>query len=372
MRALLSVVGTRGDVQPLFALAMALRRRGGEARLCVPPNFIESARAMGFDARPVGVAMRMPRPGESNAAAARPPADLVTDQFESVAAAANECDLIVGANAHQYAAPSIAELNGIPFISAVYAPTALPSGENNKAWNQRALDRVNANRTHLGLNPISDVLSYVVTPKPWLAADRVLAPAPAIPGLDITQTGAWFVEDAHPLPPDVQQFLEAGEAPLYFGFGSMPVTERTIDPLLAAARVLGRRAIVAQGWGSLSVPGPSPDLLFISEVNHQALFPRVAAVVHHGGAGTTLTCARAGTPQVIVPMFSDQPYWASRVEELGIGSSVPFAELSAERLIRALTKALDPLVARAARDLSPRIYGGGAGDAAELILAVAR
>ncbi|HVT72052.1 MAG TPA: glycosyltransferase [Lacunisphaera sp.] len=365
------MVGTRGDIQPVIALALELRKRGAEPRLCLPPNFIEPARAMGFDARPVGVAMRMPRPGESDGAPVRPTSDLVTDQFESVAAAATGCDLIVGANAHQYAAPSIAELNSIPYFNVVYAPTALPSGENNQAWNQRALERVNANRARLGLTPISDVLSHVVTSKPWLAADRVLAPAPTIPGLDITQTGAWFVEDSALLPPDVQRFLDAGEAPVYFGFGSMPVTERALDPLLEAARVLGRRAIIAEGWGSLRATVPSADHFFISEVNHQALFPRVAAVVHHGGAGTTLTSARAGIPQVVVSMFSDQPFWASRVEELGIGSSVPFAELSAERLVHALEKALQPLVIRTARQMSSRIDAGGAGEAAELILAMA-
>src|SRR4051812_26941327 len=122
MRVLLSVVGTRGDVQPVFALALEVRALGHEVRLCVPPNFIEWAQGLGFAATPVGIEMRAPRAG----VAPQPVPDLITDQFDTVGAAAEGCDFILGANAHQYAARSIAELRGIPYVNAVYAPTALP------------------------------------------------------------------------------------------------------------------------------------------------------------------------------------------------------------------------------------------------------
>jgi len=90
MRVLLSVVGTRGDVQPVIALALEVRKLGHEVRLCVPPNFIEWAQGLGFAATPVGIEMRAPRPG----AAAQPIPDLIADQFDVVGAAAEGCDII--------------------------------------------------------------------------------------------------------------------------------------------------------------------------------------------------------------------------------------------------------------------------------------
>ena len=136
MRALLAAVGTRGDVQPALALAIELRTLGHAVRLCISPNFVDWAKSLGFDAVPMGVEMRMPgrtsgamptlTPEELRRLRESMP-DLITDQFETIGAAAEGCDVIVGANAHQYAAPSIAQHAGIGCVTAVYAPVALPS-----------------------------------------------------------------------------------------------------------------------------------------------------------------------------------------------------------------------------------------------------
>src|SRR5581483_1759280 len=134
---------------------------------------------LGFTAASVGVEMRAPRPG---AAPAKPVPDLIADQFDSIVGAARHCDLILGANAHQYAAPSVAELRGVPYVNALYAPTALPSEDNVRSWNERARERVNANRARLGLSPVDDVLRHIVTDHPWLATDPVLAPLSADTG----------------------------------------------------------------------------------------------------------------------------------------------------------------------------------------------
>lgn len=138
MRALLSSVGTRGDVQPIVALALRVRDLGHEVRLCVPPNFVEWARSLGFDAVPIGVEMR--HPGSRNGTAPltaeqirrirESMPDLITDQFDVIGAAAEACDVILGANAHQYAARSIAELRRVPYVTALYAPVAIPSSDH--------------------------------------------------------------------------------------------------------------------------------------------------------------------------------------------------------------------------------------------------
>jgi vancomycin aglycone glucosyltransferase len=364
MRVLMSVVGTRGDVQPVIALALEVRKLRHEVRLCLPPNFIAWAQDLGFEATPVGIEMRAPRPG----AVATPLPDLITDQFDTLGAATEGCDIILGANAHQYAARSIAEVKGIPYVNAVYASTALPAADNTRAWNERARDRVNANRQRLGLAPIDDVLRHIVTDRPWLATDSTLDPRPSITGMVIVQTGAWILEDSSPLAPEVEQFLDAGEPPVYFGFGSMPVAEGTSRTLVESARTAGRRAIVARGWAHLGLIDEGLDCLEIEDINHRALFPRVAAVVHHGGAGTTLAATRAGTPQVVVPMFSDQPFWAGRVCDLGIGASLPISELTVERLASALHDVSEASMTERAKYIATRIAVNGAAIAARRLV----
>jgi vancomycin aglycone glucosyltransferase len=366
VRALLSVVGTRGDVQPVMALAMEVRALGHEVRLCVPPNFIDWAQSLGFIATPVGIEMRAPRAGAPSPP--QPLPDLIADQFESVGAAAKGCDVILGANAHQYAARSIAELLGIPYLNALYAPTALPGEDNTRAWNARALDRVNANRARLGLASVDDVLRHIVADHPWLATDPTLDPSPSAPGMVIVQTGAWIFPDSSRLSADLEAFLEAGQPPVYFGFGSMPVAAGTSRTLIDAARGAGRRAIVSEGWSELGLIDEASDCISVGDVNQQALFPRVAAVVHHGGAGTTLAAARAGAPQVVVPMFGDQPYWASRVRALGIGTSISFAELTTELLTSALHDTCEPAIAKRAAVVASQIVVDGATIAARRLV----
>jgi vancomycin aglycone glucosyltransferase len=342
--------------------------------------------------------MRMPR-GMSGAAPTLTPEelrrlresmpDLITDQFQTIGAAADGCDVIVGANAHQYAAPSIAERAGIGCVTAVFAPVALPSPDlappptpgqaidsarttieeqwrnTAKAWNERALERINDNRGRLGLNPIADVLDYVLTDHTWLAADAPLAPVPYTPGRQVFQTGSWVLADPTPLPADLDAFLGSGEPPIVAGFGSMPAAGDTARRLIGAARAVGRRIIISEGWAELDLIDDAPDCLAVGDVSHDVLFPRVAAVVHHGGAGTTAAAARAGVPQIITPMFGDQFYWARRIMDLGVGATIPHALMTEESLTGALREALEPEVGFLARRLACRVSWNGAETAAK-------
>jgi vancomycin aglycone glucosyltransferase len=386
MRVLMSSVGTRGDVQPVVALALEMRALGHEVRMCVPPNFTDQVAGLGFEALPLGIEMRAPRPGTAPAVIP----DLITDQFNVVGSAAEGCDLIVAGGAHQYAARSIAELRGIPCVITVYAPVSLPSPhlappgqevqaegpaanlrmweETRRAWNVRSLERVNANRAHLDLAPVDDTLGHILADRPWLAADATLAPAPSMPGMQVVQTGAWMLPDSSALPEELEAFLDDGEPPVYFGFGSMPAAEGTSRVLLDAARAVGRRVILSQGWADLGLVDNAPDCIAIGDVNHQALFPRVAAVVHHGGAGTTTAAARAGVPQIAVPMFSDQFYWGRRIRDLGIGAAVPAARLSTDALTSALHEVLEPAVAARALSVAGNVAPDGAAIAARRLV----
>ena len=165
-------------------------------------------------------------------------------------------------------------------------------------------------------------------------------------------------------------FLDAGEPPVYVGFGSMrSVPEDIARVAIEAIRAQGRRVLVSRGWADLAVVDDRDDCLVIGEVNQQALFGRVAAVVHHGGAGTTTTAARAGAPQVVVPQAGgDQPYWAGRVAELGIGAAHDGPAPTKESLSVALRTALTPQTRARATAVAGAIRTDGATVAAKLLL----
>jgi vancomycin aglycone glucosyltransferase len=137
---------------------------------------------------------------------------------------------------------------------------------------------------------------------------------------------------------------------------------------IEAIRAQGRRAIVARGWADLALIDNRDDCFAVGEVNQQALFARVAAVVHHGGAGTTATAARAGAPQVVIPQMADQPYWAGRVAELGLGAAHDGPTPTAESLSDALMTALAPETRARAIAVAGTIRTDGAVVAAKLLL----
>jgi vancomycin aglycone glucosyltransferase len=215
---------------------------------------------------------------------------------------------------------------------------------------------------------VDDVREYVLGDRPLLAADAVLSPWRRPADLDVVQTGAWLLPDERPLPADLVAFLDAGEPPVYVGFGSMPMRGSTDlgRVVIDAVRAHGRRAVLSRGWADLDAV--ADDCFVVGEANHQALFRRVAAVVHHGGAGTTVTATRSGLPQVVVPQAADQPYWASRVAALGIGAAHDGPVPTVESLTAALAVALRPATRARAAVVAGTIRGDGAATAANLLL----
>jgi vancomycin aglycone glucosyltransferase len=223
----------------------------------------------------------------------------------------------------------------------------------------------------MGLAAVSDVRSYMFTDRPWLAADATLAPWPDPADQAVFQTGAWILPDARPLSPELETFLNAGEPPVYFGFGSIRAPQDLSQVMIKSARALGRRAIVSRGWADLSLVDDEPDCLAIGEVNVQALFQRVAAVVHHGGAGTTTAAARAGTPQVVIPQHYDQHYWAHRVHHLGIGTAHAPGTPTTDSLTSALKHTFQPDVTARAQSIATAVRSDGAQAAAQRLITAA-
>jgi vancomycin aglycone glucosyltransferase len=398
MRVLLSTWGSRGDVEPLLGFAVALRKNGVEARMCAPPDFAGLLARVGVPMVPAGKSVRdlvhgvHDRKPSTPADAPRVAAELVAAQFETVAAAAEGCDALVASGLMPAGARTVAENLGIPYVLVAFHPGSFPSphqtplsrpgrpfppGEtdNRVLWDVDA-ERVqalygaplNAHRAALGMPPVTNVRDHVFTDRPWLAADPTLAPWPESPDLDVVQTGAWILPDERPLPAELLTFLDAGTPPVYVSFGSVRAPEDAARVAIEAIRAHGRRVVVARGWADLDVIDDSDDCFVVGEINHQALFPRVAAVVHHGGAGTTTTATSAGAPQVVVPQIADQPYWAGRVAALGIGAAHDGPTPTFESLSAALRTALAPETRARATEVAGLISTDGATVAAKLLL----
>ena len=199
-------------------------------------------------------------------------------------------------------------------------------------------------------------------------------PRPADWGARVHVTGYWFADepDGWVPPQEVVRFLEEGPPPVYIGFGSMSVKEpeATMRLVLDAIAATGRRAIVHAGWAGLAATATPDDVLIVGSVPHAWLLPRVGAIVHHGGAGTTAAAIRAGVPSVVVPFHGDQPFWAGLTHTLGVGTKpIPRRRLTATRLAAAIEEAftVDELRQRAA-ELGERVRReDGVGRAVALI-----
>jgi sterol 3beta-glucosyltransferase len=203
---------------------------------------------------------------------------------------------------------------------------------------------------------------------------RHVLPRPRDWGEHIHITGYWFLDepDGWTPPPELVDFLDAGDPPVYIGFGSMMSRNprEAGEIALDALRRSGQRGVIASGWGGLQ-PTDLPDTVhMISSIPHSWLFPRMAAVVHHGGAGTTAAGLRAGVPSMVVPFMGDQPFWGERVAALGVGTApIPRKQLTGERLAAAIhTCVTDTAMQARAAELGAKIRAeGGVENAVSLV-----
>ncbi len=369
MNVLILTAGTRGDVQPYVALGKGLAARGHSVSICASVTFSSFIKEHGlgyahqnddvirlmhsedgktamentgnwFQAIRTGLRL-FPKIGPMQRRHLR-------DTWASTLA--NQPDLILF-HPKAFGAAHFAERLKIPCIFAFYLPMYAPTGEFPAMgipalpwgrWYNRLTYRFMTRATWMATGKyINEWRREIGMPRvrcgPYLRrADG--EPIPALHGHSesvIPQpadwpetarvTGYWFLDrqESWQPPPELEDFLARGDPPIYVGFGSVfgrdPV--RLTRIVVEAVKAAGLRAIVARGWGGLEparVALPS-TVLMVDEAPHDWLFPRVAAVVHHGGCGTTAAGLRAGRPTVICPLFGDQPFWGSKVEALGVG-----------------------------------------------------
>ncbi len=390
MKVALLAYGSRGDVQPFVALSLALKARGHAPLLAAPENFKEFVQSYGLDYAPLpgdtramleeGGAARNVLKGNSRAffvEVARRMEPLQERLWEGLAVAVSGADCAVSSPVLEFLGPSVAEAKGVRSVlsffspqpaSAEFAHLAFPVASFGLPWLDRAShtladwgwwsiqkEGVNRARRHFGLKP------WARSPTPrylekggsaLMAFSPDLFPRPKDWAKNLLVTGSWQMpENAAPggtdsrdaADPGFVAWLEEGP-PVYFGFGSMPVPHHDAFVEMASeiCEELGMRALIGPGWNDLTMQACDlPDnVAVIEHADHAWLFPQCAAIVHHGGAGTTHAAVRAGVPSVVGSFFADQPFWGRRIEALGLGRHLPFKKLRPEGLKRALLDAL--------------------------------
>lgn len=407
MKILILTLGSRGDVQPYVALGAGLIAAGHQVTLATVQSFREMIAERGIDFAPLqGEFLELIQTPEGKAALAgkgNPLALLRTVMPMLRQMLADAWSIAPGHDAvvfHPKALSgySIAERLGIPGFLALplplYSPTAaFPSlllpfanlgAPLNRASHRLMLKLATAStqgmvnrwrREALGLPPVRDELKLHGAPLSRLYAysPQVLPTPPDWDGSSVA-TGYWFLDrPARWQPPKtLTAFLENGAPPVYVGFGSMPSRDaaRMTDLVLTALERSGKRGVLATGWGGLANRQMPAHVYVLDAAPHDWLFPRMTAVVHHGGAGTTAAGLRAGVPTVIVPFFGDQPFWGRRISELGVGlMPAKQARISAEQLAAAITHATaDPAVRARAAAIGERIRAeDGIGCAIDII-----
>lgn len=387
MRILIAAAGSRGDVAPYTGLGAALRRAGYDVALAAAEAFAPLVRAAGLEFRRLPAGTGTDGGGTDGRALMRTATAFVTELGQGFADAVDDdTDLLLLSTTTAPLGWHLTEATGIPSLGVYLQPTA-PTGDfppvvtgarslgrlANRATGRFALrmtDRVYAPavarlRHRLGLPPASPS----ETRRRQERADwpilhgfsTALVPRPSDWRSGLRVVGNWWPhhDPAQRLPTELEDFLRAGPRPVLVGFGSMASGhgERLSEIAAGALRRAGLRGILQSGSAGLTADGD--DVLTVGDVPHALLFPRLAAVVHHGGAGTSAAALRAGVPAVTVPVTADQPFWAGRLAALGAAADpVPFPSLTVGRLADALD-----------RVVRERAYGEAAARAAEHLAA---
>lgn len=374
--------GSRGDVQPYVALGKGLKAAGHDVRILASDGFESLAADAGVAFGSIGPNIEAELQsdewratlesnnfiailGKMRAAMNKGAAELVKRLLPQLEGS----DLILGGTAIMGTYAAVERLN-IPLIQThvfPFTPTRafpsplvpnLPLGRILNApsfhvthqlfWqNSNASDK--AIRQALGMAKGSLWGPFATLRRQQIPAlygySRHVLPRPDDWPANHLVTGYWFLDapDTWTPPPALTAFLAAGEAPVYIGFGSMGSRnpEEAGRIALDALAQSGQRGIIATGWGGLR-PENLPDTVYLIEsMPHSWLFPRMAAIVHHGGAGTTGAGLRAGVPSIIVPTMGDQPFWGKMVADLGVGTTpIPRKKLTADRLAEAIAQAI--------------------------------
>jgi sterol 3beta-glucosyltransferase len=400
MQILAIALGSQGDVQPYVALGQGLQAAGHQVRVMTHLNFETLVKGQGLEFCPVkGNVQEIISSPEMrklleqgnflkiNAYTAKLAQEAAIDWTGAGLLACKGIDLIIVGIGGLNVAVALAEKLQIPILPAflfpftptrafpgILLPPSLPKLGGTFNWIshllvQQALwqgfrkaDRLSRSQV-LNLPPASfwgPYKSPILKRYPTIYGFSPSVIAKPADWQNTEIVGDWFLEATDWTPSDeLVAFLNNGAPPVYIGFGSMGIQdpEATAELILEAIARTGQRAILQSGWGGLRKADLPDQVFLVNSVPHAWLFPRMAAIVHHGGAGTTAASLRAGVPTIVVPFFGDQPFWGQRVADLGVGPApIPRKQLTVENLAKAIDRAVtDSTMGQRARDLGQKI-----------------
>jgi sterol 3beta-glucosyltransferase len=395
MRITIFAAGSRGDIQPCVVLARGLQQAGFDVLLAAPENFADFVQAHGLNFHPLRGDVQQIMAGETgrefmqggntnpiqSIRAMRSMLEPVALQMaEDALEACQGADALISLAVFATLAKTIAEIRQIPLIHVEPTPVFPTRSFTAPGWplqknlggfynrfSGHAMLRVlwlwyapfvNAFRARFDLPPYRAASFYqILTSAPLLGAysDQVIPRPPDWPE-NIQISGYLFLDSQSGWGPDheLMSFLDGGDPPVYIGFGSMSGRnpERLAALVLEALAKSGQRGLLLTGWGGMQTLSVPENVYVLDAAPHSWLFPRMAAVVHHGGAGTTAEGLRAGVPALILPFAVDQAFWGKRVQNLGVGPEpIPQKKLTADSLAHAIQLAvtLPDIRLRAAR-----------------------
>jgi len=417
MKITILTLGSRGDVEPYVALGSGLHRTGHEVRIATHGNFKDLVIKKGMDyfeiegdpqalleeeagrrwietGRRISPFTFMKRMMEVVEPVMR---KMLDDYYQ----ACRNTDLIITSVLAALAAASIGEKMNIKVLPAylqhvhntsIYpSPTTVPQPKLGRMYNlftypmgsiiywQMTRPQINRwRRESLKLPPYSFIGPFGKWSKSGLECLYGFSPSviPKAPewGDNVIITGYWFLDkmSGWQPPADLLDFLNSGKPPIFVGFSSMTnrQPEAVTRLVIEALKKAGQRGIIGTGWGGLAESDLPKSIFMIDSVPFDWLFPQMAAVVHHGGAGTTAAGLRAGVPSILVPFFADQFFWGWRVSDLGVGpAAIPRKKLISDRLAAAISQAVnDNEMRRRAHELGTRIRSeDGVGNAVSAI-----
>jgi len=398
MQIVILIVGTRGDVQPFVAIGKRLQDYGHRVRLATHANFKEFVLTAGLEFYPLGgdpkvLAEYMVKnkgflpSGPSEIAIQR---KQIKEIIFSLLPACKDPDPDTGipfkvdaiiANPPAYGHTHVAEALKVPihiFFTMPWTPTSEfphPLSRVKQSAGYRLSYQIVDSMIWLGIRDMINEFrkkKLKLRPVTYLSGAQGsgndiphgyiwsphLVPKPKDWGPKIDVVGFCFLDLAsNYVPPEpLMKWLEAGDKPIYVGFGSLPVQEpqKMTEIIVKALEITGQRGIINKGWGGLGTLAEPKDFVYLLDnCPHDWLFLQCKAVVHHGGAGTTAAGLKAACPTTIVPFFGDQPFWGDRVHARGLGPPpIPVDQFGLQKLVDAIKFMLEPAVKEKAVELA--------------------
>jgi vancomycin aglycone glucosyltransferase len=371
------ILGTRGDVQPMVALATGLMKKGHEVIICAPSENEQLARDYNCQFVKFGPELKKavkenPEKQKGGIAVQISPSQgrkIIGDQINILPDLIRGADLILGAGI-VIGLQTAADILKVPYRLVAFYPVILGATKDDPLQNRmmfgfgRAIMNllmkgfINKNRARHGLPPIKDLWEHWMGKNVIIACDKELNPASKGVAFPFTQTAFMLLPSKNGLPANVKDFLNSGKPPVYIGFGSNPIANpEKYSKMFDHVRVVTKqRLIVSKGWADLPET-KTDDILYVDEVPFDLLFPVLAAIIYHGGTGTMAAVARAGIPQAAFPFMADQFSNRDQIVKSGLGpKTCDFKKMTAEAISEAITVCItNDIYKKNANELAKRL-----------------